>query len=195
MGLSGFSAASAMNVDTRRFRRVFGHFCTGVTIITTIDDDGPAGFACQAFAPLSLDPPLALFCPQAGSDTWRRIRVRASFCVNVLADDQRDISRTFGTRGTPGTDRFAGLTWTAAPSGAPILAGALAWADCEVAAIHPGGDHTIVVGRVTALGECRDTGPLLFYKGRYTSTPPVSPYEPPEVVDTLLAWPRHTDWI
>ncbi|RSM55847.1 monooxygenase [Actinoplanes sp. ATCC 53533] len=184
--------ASAMDVDTRRFRRVFGHFCTGVTVITTVDDEGPAGFACQAFAPLSLDPPLALFCPQADSDTWRRIQARGTFCVNVLADDHRDLSRTFGTRGA---DRFAGVDWAPAPSGAPILPGALAWADCRVEAIHPGGDHTIVVGRVTALGECRDTGPLLFYKGRYTSTAPTSPYEPPEVVDTLLAWPRHTDWI
>ena len=179
-------------VNTDEFRRVFGHFCTGVTIVTTADEDGPAGFACQAFAPLSLDPPLVLFCPQAGSDTWRRIQGTGRFCVNVLADDHRDLSRTFGTRGA---DRFAGVDWSAAPSGAPILAGALAWADCRVEAIHPGGDHTIVVGRVTALGECRDTGPLLFYKGRYTSTAPISPYEPPEVVDTLLAWPRHTDWI
>jgi 3-hydroxy-9,10-secoandrosta-1,3,5(10)-triene-9,17-dione monooxygenase reductase component len=181
-----------MDADTRRFRRVFGHFCTGVTVITTIDDDGPAGFACQAFAPLSLDPPLVLFCPQAGSDTWRRIKGSGTFCVNVLADDQRDLSRAFGTRGA---DRFAGVDWTPAPSGAPRLTDALTWADCTLETVHPGGDHVIVVGRVTALGECRDTRPLLFHKGRYTSTAPVSPYEPPEVVDTLLAWPRHTDWI
>lgn len=184
--------ATPVAVDTQSFRRVFGHFCTGVTVITTIDADGPTGFACQAFAPLSLEPPLVLFCPQGGSDTWRRIHGAGLFCVNVLAEEQRDLSRVFGTRGA---DRFAGVGWSPSPAGTPLLTGALTWAECQVEAVHRGGDHAIVVGRVTALGGCRDAGPLLFYKGRYTGTAPVSPYESPEVVDTLLAWPRHTDWI
>ncbi|MDI6097407.1 flavin reductase family protein [Actinoplanes sp. NEAU-A12] len=186
------TARDAGGVDSRRFRRVFGHFGTGITVITTVDAEGPAGFACQAFAPLSLDPPLVLFCPQAGSDTWRRVRASGFFCVNILAADQRDVSRLFGTRGA---DRFTAADWSAAPSGAPVLAGALTWADCEVEAVHPGGDHVIVTGRVTTLGPCRDATPLLFYRSRYTTTTPASPYEPPEVVDTLLSWPRHTDWI
>ncbi|WP_239162595.1 3-hydroxy-9,10-secoandrosta-1,3,5(10)-triene-9,17-dione monooxygenase reductase subunit [Paractinoplanes rishiriensis] len=185
-------AAAPVGFDTRRFRRVFGHFCTGVTVITTADAAGPAGFACQSFTPLSLDPPLVLFCPQQTSATWQRIRSAGVFCVNILADEHRDVSRTFGTSGP---DKFAGLAWRPAPSGAPILPDALTWADCQITEIHPGGDHDIVVGRVTSLGECRDAGPLLFYRGRYTGTAPVSPHEVPEVVDTLLAWPRHTDWI
>jgi len=178
--------------DSRDFRRVLGHFGTGITVITTVDADGPAGFACQAFAPLSLDPPLVLFCPQNGSETGHRILATGVFCVNVLAAGQRDVSRRFGARGP---DRFAGLPWTAAPSGAPILPDVLTWADCRVEAVHPGGDHAIVVGRVTVLGPCDDTAPLLFHRGHYTTTAPASPFEPPEVVDTLLAWPRHTDWI
>jgi 3-hydroxy-9,10-secoandrosta-1,3,5(10)-triene-9,17-dione monooxygenase reductase component len=182
----------ADGLDSQRFRRVFGHFGTGVTVITTADPDGPAGFACQAFAPLSLDPPLVLFCPQAGSDTWRRIRATGVFCVNILASDQRDVSRLFGTRGA---DRFAALDWIPAPSGAPVLTDVLTWADCAVEAVHPGGDHVVVIARVTTLGPCRDTAPLLFHRSRYTTTMPASPYEPPEVVDTLLSWPRHTDWM
>jgi 3-hydroxy-9,10-secoandrosta-1,3,5(10)-triene-9,17-dione monooxygenase reductase component len=183
---------TAPMVDTQQFRRVFGHFCTGVTVITTIDGDGPAGFTCQAFVPLSLDPPLALFCPQAGSATWRRIRGTGLFCVNVLAETHGHLSRAFGARGA---DKFAGVTWTPSPAGAPILTGALTWAECRVEAVHPGGDHAIVVGRVTALGECRDEGPLLFFRGRYQSAAPMPPGATQEVVDTLLAWPRHTDWI
>jgi 3-hydroxy-9,10-secoandrosta-1,3,5(10)-triene-9,17-dione monooxygenase reductase component len=179
-------------VDSREFRRVFGHFCTGVTIVTTTDEEGPAGFACQAFAPLSLDPPLVLFCPQTGSETWRRIQRTAIFCVNVLAEGHHDLSRAFGTRAP---NRFADVSWTPSPAGAPILDGALTWAECQVEAVHPGGDHAIVVGRVLTLGECRGDGPLLFFKGRYRSTAPVPPGAAPEVVDTLLAWPRHTDWI
>jgi 3-hydroxy-9,10-secoandrosta-1,3,5(10)-triene-9,17-dione monooxygenase reductase component len=178
--------------DSLRFRQVLGHFCTGVTVVAGVEAGEPVGFACQAFAALSLDPPLVLFCPSLSSGTWRRIEQSGHFCVNVLAEDQRDLSRVFGTRGAA---RFAGVTWKTARSGAPILDGALTWADCRIEAVHPGGDHCIVIGRVTELGEVRDVRPLLFYKGRYTGTAVTSPYDPPEVVDTLLAWPRHTDWI
>jgi 3-hydroxy-9,10-secoandrosta-1,3,5(10)-triene-9,17-dione monooxygenase reductase component len=94
-----------------------------------------------------------------------------------------------------GADKFAGVQWSASPAGAPILDAALTWADCQIEAIHPAGDHHVVIGRVTELGECRDARPLLFYRGRYTGTAAISPHDPPEVVDTLLAWPRHTDWI
>jgi len=184
--------APPMTMGTDRFRRVFGHFCTGVTVVTTVDDGVPAGFACQAFAALSLDPPLVLFCPSGGSQTWRRIRQAGHFGVNVLADDQRELSRVFGGKGA---DKFAGVPWSLSTGGVPVLAGALTWAACRIEAVHPAGDHDVVVGLVTELGACRDARPLLFYRGRYTSTAVVSPHEPPEVVDTMLAWPRHTDWI
>lgn len=179
-------------MDSLRFRRVFGHFCTGVTVVTTLDAGEPAGFACQSFAALSLDPPLVLFCPGNGSATGRVIERAGHFCVNVLAEDQRGLSRTFGRRGD---DKFAGVAWKPAGSGAPVLDGALAWATGTVEAVHEAGDHRVVVGLVTELGQVRDAKPLLFYKGRYTGTVPNPWQEEPEVADTLLAWPRHTDWI
>jgi 3-hydroxy-9,10-secoandrosta-1,3,5(10)-triene-9,17-dione monooxygenase reductase component len=179
-------------VEPLRFRRVFGHFCTGVTVVTSADAGAPVGFACQAFAALSLDPPLVLFCPSSRSATWQRIERAGHFCVNVLAEDQRDLSRVFGTSGL---DKFTGVGWSSSPAGAPVLDGALTWADCHIEAVHPAGDHRVVIGRVTELGAVRDARPLLFYKGRYAATAATSPHDPPEVVDTLLAWPRHTDWI
>jgi len=180
-------------VDSTRFRRVLGHFCTGVTVVTSLGPDGePVGFACQSFAALSLDPPLVLFCPSRTSTTWARIATAGHFCVNVLAEDQRDLSRVFGTSGS---DKFAGVAWSPAPSGAPILDGALTWADCTIEMTHEAGDHHVVIGHVDELGTCRDARPLLFYRGRYTGTAAMSPHDPPEIVDTLLAWPRHVDWM
>lgn len=177
-----------------RFRHVFGHFCTGVTIITTADEAGPAGFACQAFAALSLEPPLVLFCPSKTSATWPRVATAGVFCVNVLDAGQRELARVFGTSGA---DKFAGVGWAPCASGAPVLDGVLAWAGCEVVGTHDAGDHYIVTGRVAELGECQPGEPLLFYRGRY-GVPVASPAEaegPPEVVDTILAWPGHADWI
>ena len=173
-----------------RFRQALGHFCTGITVITTADEDGVTGFACQAFAALSLEPPLVLFCPAQSSGTWPRIASSGHFCANVLAASQRELARVFGT---PGTDKFAGVSWSPSPSGAPVLDGVLAWACCEVTGVHEAGDHYVVIGLVTALGESRPGDPLLFYRGRYGVSGPTEPL--PEVVDTMLAWPRHVDWM
>ncbi|MEV6345373.1 flavin reductase family protein [Actinoplanes sp. NPDC051851] len=174
-------------VDTAGFRRVFGHFCTGVTVITTADREGPAGFACQAFAPLSLDPPLVLFCVRSESATGERIRQAGAFAVNVLAEAQRPLSRLFGTHGA---DRFTGVGWTPAPSGAPILDGVLAWADCRIEAVHPGGDHDVVIGRVTTLGDGLPARPLLFHRGRYRTTADSAGGLPHR-----FDWPAPDDWI
>ena len=178
--------------DTDEFRQVLGHFCTGVTVITTSGPHGPAGFACQAFAALSLAPPLVLFCPSRTSATWPVIERAGHFCANVLADGQQELARRFGTTGA---DKFAGVPWSPAPSGAPILDGALTWVGCTVEAVHEAGDHHVVLGRVTELGECGGERPLLFYRGRYGVTAAEPVPGPPEIVDTLLAWPRHADWI
>jgi 3-hydroxy-9,10-secoandrosta-1,3,5(10)-triene-9,17-dione monooxygenase reductase component len=177
-------------IESDAFRQVLGHFCTGVTVITTMGPQGPAGFACQAFAALSLTPPLVLFCPGKTSSTWPVIEQAGHFCVNVLTDGQQELARRFGTSGG---DKFAGAPWSASPGRSPVLDGALTWVDCTVEAVHEAGDHYLVTGRVTALGATRAGRPLLFYRGRYAATDPGS--GPAEVVDTLLAWPHHSDWM
>ena len=146
---------------------MLGHFCTGVTVITTADETGPAGFACQSFAALSLDPPLVLFCPARTSATWPRIERAGHFCANVLAGGQRELARVFGTSGV---DKFTGLRWSPCSSGAPVLDGVLTWAGCTVKVVHEAGDHFVVLGRVAELGDCAAGQPLLFYRGRFAST-------------------------
>jgi 3-hydroxy-9,10-secoandrosta-1,3,5(10)-triene-9,17-dione monooxygenase reductase component len=171
------------------FRKVLGHFCTGVTVIT---GEGPVGFACQAFAALSLDPPLVLFCPGRDSGTWQAISASGRFCVNVLAEDQQELSAKFGRAGA---GKFVGTAWSPAPSGATILDGALTWIDCDVEEVRDGGDHHVVIGRVRRLGPCRDAQPLLFYRGRYTATDQKAERKPNAMLDHLFTWRRHDDWI
>ncbi|MEU6165289.1 flavin reductase family protein [Streptomyces tanashiensis] len=152
-------------VDPGEFRRVLGHFASGVTIVTALDADGPAGFACQSFASLSLDPPLVAFMVARTSTTWPRIAAAGTFCVNVLGAGQGALCRSFAVSGA---DKFAGVEWGPAPvTGSPRLAGAPAWIDCAITAVHTGGDHLIVVGRVASLGAERESEPLLFHQGRF----------------------------
>jgi 3-hydroxy-9,10-secoandrosta-1,3,5(10)-triene-9,17-dione monooxygenase reductase component len=183
--------------DPQHFRQVLGHFATGVTVITGMHEGEPAGFACQAFAALSLDPPLVLFCPGKTSGTWPRIARIGELGVNLLSAQQRDLARKFGVTAA---DKFDGVRWTPARNGAPILDGVLAWASCAVETVHEAGDHFIVIARVTELGdatpgETRPADPLLFYRGRYCLSATTDADAPPEVVDTLLAWPRYADWM
>lgn len=150
-------------LSPHRFRHVFGHFCTGVSVITALDADEPVGFACQAFAALSIDPPLILFCPKKDLAGWPRIARAGSFCVNVLSAEQIRVARAFGTAGA---DKFGSVGWSMAPSGGPVLDGVLTWAGCSVLAVHEAGDHYIVIGLVNELGDCRSGEPLLYYQGR-----------------------------
>ncbi|WP_199431803.1 3-hydroxy-9,10-secoandrosta-1,3,5(10)-triene-9,17-dione monooxygenase reductase subunit [Qaidamihabitans albus] len=178
------TVTAAATFDSARFRSVLGHFCTGVAVVTGHDGREPVGFACQSFAALSLDPPLVLFCPGRKSRTWPVIERTGHFAVNVLAGDQQEVSAAFGARGA---DKFGSVDWSRAPSGSPLLAGALTWIDCAIDAVHEAGDHYVVIGRVTALGEVSDERPLLFFRGGYTVTEDRSPGE-------LFQWPRPDDW-
>jgi len=184
-------APRAFEPEPQRFRQVLGHFATGVTVIAGVDEGQPVGFACQAFAALSLDPPLVVFSPARSSSTWPRIARTGQFCVNILATGQRDLARRFGVSAA---DKFAGIEWMAAPNGTPVLPGVLTWASCIVETVHEAGDHYVVIARVTELGDCVAGDPLLFYRGRFTLSSTEADTAP-EVVDTLLAWPRYADWM
>jgi 3-hydroxy-9,10-secoandrosta-1,3,5(10)-triene-9,17-dione monooxygenase reductase component len=160
-------------LDAGEFRRVLGNFATGVTVVTAPASDGepgPAGFACQSFSSLSLDPPLVSFMVARTSTTWPRIARAGVFCVNVLGAGQGTLCRGFAVSGA---DKFAGVVYDSAPvTGSPRLAGVPAWIDCTIQAVHTGGDHLIVVGRVDALGATDDTAPLLFHRGRFSTLAP-----------------------
>ncbi|MGW1496922.1 flavin reductase family protein [Streptomyces sp. NPDC002402] len=152
-------------VDPGEFRRVLGHFATGLTVVTAYDEMGPAGFACQSFASLSLDPPLIAFMVARTSTTWPRIAGAGAFCVNVLGAHQGELCRGFAVSGA---DKFAGVPYDRAPAtGSPRLESVPAWIDCTIQAVHTGGDHLIVVGRVAALGAADEAAPLLFHRGKF----------------------------
>lgn len=155
-------------VSPAEFRAVLGNFASGVTVITAPPgegEDGPAGFACQSFASLSLDPPLVTFMVARTSTTWPRIARAGVFCVNILGAEQGELCRSFAVSGA---DKFAGVAHTPAPAtGSPQLDAVPAWIDCRIHAVHTGGDHLIVVGRVEAMGAAGEGEPLLFHKGRF----------------------------
>ena len=151
-------------ITSDRLRHVLGHFCSGVTVVTACDDDGPSGFTCQSFTSLSLDPPLVSICPARSSTSWPRIREIGTFAVNVLAEHHELLSNGFARRGS---DKFADVAWSAGHTGAPILDDVVAWMECKIWAEYDGGDHTIVAAEVLDMEADSDRLPLLFFKGSY----------------------------
>ncbi|MEC3974480.1 flavin reductase family protein [Amycolatopsis sp. H20-H5] len=163
-------AVSARAVDSPWFRRVLGHYPTGVTAVTAIGADGrPEAMVVGSFTSVSLDPPLVAFLPSTSSRTWNRIRTAEHFCVNILDAGQERLCRQFAAHHG---DKYEGVAWHPAPSGSPIIDGAVAWIDCETDTVHHAGDHEIVVGRVLDLDTAAEGRPLLFFQGGYGSFTP-----------------------
>lgn len=178
--------SQVLQFDSKRFRQVLGHYPTGVTVVTAVDGDGrPVGMAVGSFTSVSLDPPLVAFLPDKGSTSFPRIRGASSFCVNVLSAEQEHVCRAFAAKGQ---DKFGGLSWRAAASGAPILDGVVAWIDCEFEAIYETGDHYIVIGKVRGLDVASQGMPLLFFQGGYGHFNPLSLTAPAEtdIIEALL---------
>ena len=94
--------------DSAKYRQTLGHFPTGVTVMTAMHDGKPVGMAVGSFTSLSLEPPQVLFCAGKSSSSWPKIEAHGSFCVNILADDQEDVSRVFASKAE---DKFTEIGW------------------------------------------------------------------------------------
>jgi flavin reductase (DIM6/NTAB) family NADH-FMN oxidoreductase RutF len=118
-----------------------------------------------SFFSVSLDPPLVAFCAAKTSTSYPKIAEAGHFVVNVLSEDQEDVSRVFASKGT---DKFSGLGYRRAPgTGAPVINDVLAWIGCDIQDVHEAGDHWIVVGLVHEMEVGHEGGPLVFFRGGY----------------------------
>jgi flavin reductase (DIM6/NTAB) family NADH-FMN oxidoreductase RutF len=163
--VSGQNPASFPAFDPLVLRRAFGHFPTGVTVVTAAPEGEPQGMTVGSFFSVSLDPPLVGLCADKSSVSWPRIAVAKRFAVNFLAADQADVSNRFASREG---DKFADIDWRPAPvTGSPLLAGCIGWVDCVTEQTVESGDHWIVVGRVVGIEVERETDPLVFFRGGY----------------------------
>lgn len=152
-------------LTTARFKEVLGHFATGVTVVASSSSEGPAGFTCQSFAALSLEPLLVTFAARRAGSSWPKIREAGIVGISVLAEEQESIARSMATSGV---DKFADLAHFALPNGAPGIAGALAHIEGTIASVSEHGDHDVVVVEVTGL-HCETGRPLLYFRGGFGS--------------------------
>jgi 3-hydroxy-9,10-secoandrosta-1,3,5(10)-triene-9,17-dione monooxygenase reductase component len=157
-------AARLDTLDPLSCRRLMSHWATGVSVVTSVGDDGPRGCTVNSLTSLSLDPLLLLVALHSRSSTLDAIRGSRRFCVNVLAADQEDLCHRFA-RPAADADKFADLDYEIV-DGAPMLDGTLASIRCEAERVLAGGDHEIVVARPVA-GHTTEVDPLIFFRRGY----------------------------
>lgn len=152
--------------EPRILRDALGCFATGVTIVTTMGEDGePIGLTANSFTSVSLDPPLILFSLARSSANLAAFEQAGRFAVNVLHIGQQPAGGRFASRGV---SRFDGIDWALrTEGGSPILAGSLASFDCSTHAVHDGGDHVIFIGRVHSAWFEPQRDPLLYFRGKF----------------------------
>jgi len=159
------------------FRRVLGHFASGVTVVTTWDTTGqPAGLTASSVASVSLDPPLVLVCVAHTAQSYQALQAHGRFAINILHLDHEQIARRFASS-TGGAEKFEGTGYRPGVMGLPILKDALAEIECTTVHVYPAGDHTIFVGQVEAADSRGDLGfePLLYYRGTFHRLHPPEP--------------------
>jgi flavin reductase (DIM6/NTAB) family NADH-FMN oxidoreductase RutF len=151
------------SLDAAHFKEVLGHYATGLVIVTAATSEGPAGFTCQTFGSLSLDPTLVMFAASSEGSSWSRVRECARVGVSVLSADQEPLARRFATSGV---DKFEGVPWEKAPEGSPLLEGALAHIEGNLATIATYGDHDVAVVGVTYV-HAHSGHPLIYFRGGF----------------------------
>lgn len=152
-------------LETARYRRIMGHYPTGVTVVTALTGDRkPVGLTANSVTSVSLDPPLVLVCLAKESASLGVIHESGVFAVNILEVSDADLATRFAS--VDRARRFEGVGFTSRNGAPPILDSALAWLECRIYKTFEAGDHMIVVGNVTG-GGMAEGEPLLFYRGRY----------------------------
>jgi 4-nitrophenol 2-monooxygenase / 4-nitrocatechol 4-monooxygenase, reductase component len=150
-------------LEPREFRRVLGHFATGVTVVTAEHDGKPFGATISAFSALSAEPPTILVCLNQNLGTHAAIQESGQFTINILGEEQGELARTFAT---PNADKFGSAAWAATSHG-PQLSDAIAHLGCRVVETHEGGTHRIFIGLVQEATTVTGRGPLSYFRGQF----------------------------
>jgi len=150
-------------VSEETFRRVMGHFATGVTVVASRGPEGePVGLTVNAFSSVSLDPPMVLICIHEDADAHDHLLEAGHFAVSFLKTDQAELASRFSREESE--HRFREMKVMDGSLGSPIIPGALAWMECSIRQVFPGGDHSVILGDVVECGS-GEGDPLLFFRG------------------------------
>jgi flavin reductase (DIM6/NTAB) family NADH-FMN oxidoreductase RutF len=154
-----------MNFDKHDFRHCMGRFATGITVVSTINTQGKkCGMTINSFSSLSLEPPLILFSIDKNAHNHDSFATCKKFNVNILSDKQQQLSQSFAA---PSGVKWDKINHSNDSNGIPTISECIAYIFCDMEQVYSGGDHSIIVGRVSDLITSSEEDPLLYFKGKY----------------------------
>ncbi len=154
----------ATSFDPSSYKQALGSFLTGVTVVTTLDENkSPIGFTANSFTSVSLEPPLVLVCLGKSSFLCAGFSQSKHFAINILSENQSELSMIFAS---PVRDRFASVAWRPEITGCPIINGVVAWLDCDLHKVVEAGDHVVLMGKVVTYGHSTKP-PLGYFRGSH----------------------------
>lgn len=153
-----------MSFDPRAFRYALGCFPTGIVVVTASAGKAQMGITVNSFTSVSLDPPLVLWCVDKKSSRYRTFTTAKNFTISILGSKHKTVSVRLAK---PGEHKLDGFKLAPTENGPPGLADALAILECAREAVHDGGDHAIIVGRVERFTWHKTGKPLVYFRGRY----------------------------
>ena len=149
--------------DSKFLRKTLGKYSTGVTVVTSIDNNGnPIGMTVNSFTSVSLQPALVLWCIDKKQPSYNSFMNAEGYAVNILSKDQNDLCHKFASQLV---DKFENVDWKKSENGFPLVKNSLAWFDCKKWNYYPGGDHQILVGEVTSF-DSFELEPLTYWNGK-----------------------------
>jgi flavin reductase (DIM6/NTAB) family NADH-FMN oxidoreductase RutF len=154
-------------LDKASFRHTMGHFASGVTIMTTTAGGRMHGMTVSAFASQSLDPLLILVSVERSTEMHKLVMASRAFAINILGQYAEGTARFFADNARLEGAEFVDGAYHVGLSGAPLLDEAVAYLEATVDTTLEAGDHSIIVGRVTALEVARDDEPLVYFRSGY----------------------------
>jgi flavin reductase ActVB len=155
--------------DVRNFREAMACFPSGVTIVTTTDDQGRWwGFTATSFCSVSTEPPLVLVCLGTSAECHPVFDAARQWAVHIIHPDHADLAVRFATRGA---DKFDGGSFRTDEHGLPVLEEAYVTLRCSLYMKHPGGDHTILVGRVEGTRIDESRAPAVYFRRGFHTLP------------------------
>jgi flavin reductase (DIM6/NTAB) family NADH-FMN oxidoreductase RutF len=157
------------NVDSDAFKAALGSWAAGVTVATTELNGLSYAITASSFSSLSLDPPLILVCIASSNTFVDMVRESKHFSISILATGQDDVSNGFARSGREPEPQLPNVETLSMETGCPLITGAMAHLDCTLEELIPGGDHSIVVGRVQAAASDGEKEPLVYYRRDYRS--------------------------
>ena len=148
------------------FKEICGNYATGVTVITSFDNNTNYGFTANSFTSVSISPFLILFCLNKKANSNKALNIGNHFVVNILSSSQSNICNQFANNNLSPSERFSEVKTSSTKNDIKIISDSVGWLECKVKNIVEGGDHFVYIGEAEMGNLSENQNPLIYHNSK-----------------------------